>query len=166
MLLFSWQKSTAVTSPYIFNIVLPFGKRNRQWDTTEWSFGEARCMVLFCFFYTYYYFFFFRLPSWHMEVPRPGDPEPQLQPMPQLRNARSLSHWAGLGIEPATPQRQTASLAHCGTVGPPFISFKVIVDLQYCANLCCAAKWPSRTYVYPFPFSSYLPSCSIPRDWV
>ena len=34
-------------------------------------------------------------------------------------NAGSLTHCAGPGIEPASPERQMGSLTHCATVGTP-----------------------------------------------
>ena len=42
-------------------------------------------------------------------------------------------------------------------------------DLQCCVNFCCTAKWPRHIYTFIYTlsfFSYYLPSYSIPRDWV
>jgi len=45
-----------------------------------------------------------------------------------------------------------------------FLFVFIIVDLQWCANLCCIAKWPSHVYMCHF-FSYSCSSCSIPRNW-
>lgn len=45
LLLFSWQNSTAVISLCFIIIVLPLWRKNRQWDTTEWGFGEGKISV-------------------------------------------------------------------------------------------------------------------------
>ena len=46
-----------------------------------------------------------------------------------------------------------------------FEGFFLVVDLQCSVHFCCTATWPS-IHTYTFFFSSYLPSWSIPRDWI
>ena len=47
-----------------------------------------------------------------------------------------------------------------------YFFFKIIVDLRYCANFCCAAKWLSYTYTYMFFLKYSFPSWSIQVDWI
>ena len=54
---------------------------------------QVFCFVLFLFCF-----------ELHMEIPGPGiESKPQLRPMPQLQLG-SLTHCAGLAIEPTPPQ--------------------------------------------------------------
>ena len=46
-----------------------------------------------------------------------------------------------------------------------FEGFFLVVDLQCSVHFCCTATWPS-IHTYTFFLSSYLPSWSIPRDWI
>ena len=48
-----------------------------------------------------------------------------------------------------------------------FIFIKSIVDLQCCINFCCVVKViQSCSFMNIFFFSYYIPSWSIPRDWI
>ena len=41
-----------------------------------------------------------------------------------------------------------------------------IVDLQYCVNFCCTAKWFSYTYIYSFLYYWYFPLWFIIGYWI
>ena len=79
---------------------------------------EKRGLFIFIYFLVFSSFllllligilFFFGCPVAY-EVPRPGIRyEPQLWPRPQLYNAGSLTHCAGLGIKPASQHSQDAT---------------------------------------------------------
>ena len=45
-------------------------------------------------------------------------------------SAGSLTHCAGLGIEPALPQRQARLLTHCTVAGNPWSPFLIVLSLS------------------------------------
>lgn len=54
--------------------------------------------------------------------------------------SRALPHCAGLGIEPAPPQRRARSLTHCTTMGTPNIFF----SFSFSGPACSMWKFPGR----------------------
>ena len=74
-------------------------------DLVSFAVYEAEKTLLGTYFY--FYFFLFWPHLWHMEVPEPGiKSEPEMGPKCySSSHGRSLTHCAGLGIEPAPPQQ-------------------------------------------------------------
>ena len=67
--------------------------------------------------------------------------------------------------------------SQCCIIGPCYLSilyrlhlliffYWSIINLQWCANFCYMEVTQSYTYIYTFFFLYYLPSWSIPRDWI
>ena len=79
------------------------------------------------------FFFFFWLHPWQLEVSSQGS---NLNFICNLwhsySNARSLTHCAKLGIEPAPPWRQARSLTHCTIAGTPRLnSYLLLLDSYF-----------------------------------
>ena len=70
-------------------------------------------------------------------------------------NARSITHWARLGIKPATSWTLVRFLTSKTQWKPLIFLKKIIVGLQCCANFCCAAKWPIQSCL-PIRSFSYI----------
>ena len=145
----------------------------------------------FLFFFPSFLFFFFALLALHprqMEVPRLGiQSELQLPACTTATAMQDPSHICALHHssrkrqipDPLSEARDWTRILtdtswihfqhHNGNSffflpsSLSFFSFFLsFIDLQCCANFYCTAKWPSRTYIYIL----FLPSWSIPRDWL
>ena len=88
--------------------------------------GKARsteALCFFSFFYYYYYYYYLASPMAYGSCQARDWIDPQLQPIPQLQQAQSLTHCTGPGIKPSPLQRHHQiynSLHHSGNSGSVF----------------------------------------------
>ena len=109
--------------------------------------GFQPCLPSFYLLFMYLFIlFFFQLHLKHMEVPgRELTSDCSHDLCHSCGNARSLTHCAKLGMEPALPQRQVGSLTHCAMQELFFLSdsFASQFSLQF-SNLILYAYHLSK----------------------
>ena len=128
-------------SLFLEQYFLPFPASN-------WECFCCCCFLLFCFFL---FFFFSHAHSIWKFLGQGLNLSWSCDLLHSCSNARSLTHCAWLGIEPAPPQRQVGSLTHCSIVETPWRCFFILHKQKF--RLKCKYLRESQFFkLEPFVF--------------